>query len=214
MKNIISFDLDGTLVSKEFADEVWLNQIPQLYAKTNNIDIITAKKFIEHEYEKIGSDSLKWYDIHYWLRFLKIEYDWKKILEKSANKLKTYTEVKSVLKGLYDKYNLIIISNAAKEFIEFEMNYLNLNKYFLKVFSAVSDYKKTKKDISTYLLVSKELMVNPHKITHIGDTFEHDYISAKKAGLNAYYLNRNQINSLNNYTVKNLVEFVNKINKY
>jgi len=34
---IISFDLDGTLVTMDFVDAVWLEKIPQLYARKNDI---------------------------------------------------------------------------------------------------------------------------------------------------------------------------------
>lgn len=211
MHTIISFDLDGTLVNKQFADEIWLHQIPLLYAESNDIDYENAKNIVEKEYSKIGSDSLKWYDIHYWLNFLNLEYYWEDILKKGLHKLQVYPEVETVLKALSKDYTMIIISNAAKEFIDLEMDFLKLHNYFYAVYSAVSDFRKTKKDISTYLCVTEKLSIKPESLTHIGDTYEYDFIAAKKAGVKAYFLNRNAENIKNSYTVKNLIDFQRKL---
>ena len=56
MIKIISFDMDGTLVKPTYADKVWLEGLPKLYAKEKKIPIKQAKEYIYQKYEKIGKD--------------------------------------------------------------------------------------------------------------------------------------------------------------
>ena len=208
---IISFDLDGTLVKMDFVDAVWLEEIPKLYAEKNGLEFNDAKKIIEEEYLKIGPEALEWYDIKYWIKKFDLDIEFIEIFKRCKDKLKLYPEVIEVLEELEEK--LIIISNAANEFIEFEINALNLNKYFENIFSAVSDFGKTKKDSELYQNVCNKIGINKRNLIHVGDNYEFDYIAAKKAGINAFYLDRKG-NTNGDYVVRNLKEFEEKIKKF
>ncbi len=206
----ISFDLDGTLVTMDYVDAVWLEKIPELVAKKNGMQIEEAKKYVEEEYLKVGPEALEWYDINYWIKKFDLKIYWKDLLASCIDKLKLYPEVKEVLERLYRDYDLIIISNAANEFIEVELEKLELKKYFSNVFSAVSDFKKTKKDEKVYKEICKEMGIEGDKIVHVGDNYEFDYLAPKKAGINAFYLDRKG-NMNGSFVVKDLKEFEEKI---
>ena len=206
---IISFDLDGTLVSSDFVNEVWLEKIPEIYAKENEISIKEAKERVEKEYFKIGERNLEWYDIKYWLKKFNLNHSYREIFEECRDKLKLYPEVEWVLNKLKDEY-LIIISNAAREFIEFEANELNLKNKFKKIFSSVSDFGKIKKDGDVYKKICKFLKIECNNMIHVGDNLEFDYMAAKQAGIKAFYLDRKSMES-GEHIVKNLKEFYEKI---
>ena len=207
---IISFDLDGTLVTMDFVDAVWLEKIPQLYANKYDISFEEAKREVEKEYLKIGPEALEWYDIKYWIEKFDLKASWKEILLSCKDKLKLYPEVKEVIERLARDRQLIIISNAANEFIEIEMETLGLKKYFASIFSAVSNFGKTKKDKEVYEMVCYEMGIEKDGIVHIGDNYEFDYLAAKQAGIEAYYLDRKG-NMNGSHVVKNLKEFEKKI---
>ncbi len=209
-EKIISFDLDGTLVTMDYVDAVWLEKIPQLYAEKYGISYDEAKRVVEKEYLKIGPEALEWYDIKYWIKKFDLGTSWKDILLSCKDKLKLYPEVKEVLERLSEENQLIIISNAANEFIEIEMEALGLKKYFSAIFSAVSNFGKTKKDKEVYEKVCNELGANKDKIIHVGDNYEFDYLAAKQAGIKAYYLDRKG-NMNGSYVVRDLKEFEEKI---
>ena len=208
---IISFDLDGTLVKMDFVDAVWLEEIPRLYAEKNGMEFDEAKRVIEKEYLKVGPESIKWYDINYWLNKFDLKVNYKKIFERCRNKLQLYPEVIDVLEKL-DDMPLIIISNAAMEFIEFEMEELNLNKHFEKVYSAVSHFNKTKKDKEVYIEVCNDMEKDCSEFIHIGDNYEFDYMAAKQAGMNAFFLDRHR-NENGKHVVWDLNEFVEVLNE-
>ncbi|MCD6447946.1 MAG: HAD family hydrolase [Thermoplasmata archaeon] len=209
LNEIISFDLDGTLVTTDFVDAVWLERIPELYAEKYGLDFEEAKKRVEEEYLKVGPEALEWYDIHYWIEKFKLDANWKEILLSCKNKLRLYPEVKKVLENLSENATLIITSNAAREFIEIEVEVLDLRRFFSKIFSAVSDFHKTKKDKEVYRKIMEKV---GGKFIHVGDNYEFDYIAPRQAGLVAYYLDRSG-NSNGSHVVRNLMEFEEKLAK-
>jgi putative hydrolase of the HAD superfamily len=213
MDKILSFDMDGTLINQSFADAVWLKGIPTLYAKKKGIRFQEAKKYILEEYEKIGSGSTKWYDIHYWLKKLNLDYNWKTLLNNYRSKVTLYPEVPEVLDTLRRKYLLIIISNAAREFLNIELETTGLRHYFCHIFSAVTDFKQTKKQINVYQQICDTLSIESRCMIHVGDDYCFDYLTPRKLGITAFYLNRNHNYHTDNrqYTISNLRELIAKI---
>jgi len=189
MYEVISFDLDGTLVKMDFVNHVWLERIPELYAEKYGMDVERAKKYVMDEYMKVGPEAIEWYDIHYWIDKFKLDVDWKELLMSCSSYLEMYPEVEGVLRNLSGK-KLIIISNAAHEFIDMEISILNLSPYFDRIFSAVTEFVKTKKDEDVYKKVMEEMWVDGSDAVHVGDNLDFDYRAAKKAGMDAYYLDR------------------------
>ena len=135
MIKTISFDLDDTLIKRTFADAVWLEGLPEIYAEEKNINFETAKQHLLKEYDEITDKRIEWYDISYWFQRFNLKYSWKKLLENYKHVIEPYPETKDVLKRLHKKYDLVIISNAKKEFIELELEESGLKKYFTHIFS-------------------------------------------------------------------------------
>ena len=191
LKNIkiISFDLDGTLVKKDFADYFWLELIPELYSIKNKIELKKAKEYVFNEYDKIGKEDIRWYLPNYWLNYFNLEVDSRELLKKISNRIEYYQDALNFLEIASKKYTLIISSNAAKEFIEIELEMLN-KKYFKHVFSCVSDFNIPRKNIEFYKLICEKLNVKPFEMIHIGDDEEVDYQIPIQIGINAFYLDR------------------------
>ena len=187
---IISFDVDGTLVDLEYNDLIWFKEIPELVAKKKKISFEKSLKFVHEEYAKLGEHNLNWYDINYWISYFGIEISPDKIFEKYEPQVKIYPEVIPLLEELKKKYILIVITAMPREFLIPKMK--NLEKYFKFSFSALSDFKELKNS-EIYSKISKALKVPPKQILHIGDHWEFDYLAARKAGMNAIYLDRSNI---------------------
>ena len=187
---IISFDVDGTLVDLEYNDLIWFKEIPELVARKKKISFEKSLKFVHEEYAKLGEHNLNWYDINYWISYFGIEISPDKIFEKYEPQVKIYPEVISLLEELKKKYILIVITAMPREFLIPKMK--NLEKYFKFSFSALSDFKELKNS-EIYSKISKALKVPPKQILHIGDHWEFDYLAARKAGVNAIYLDRSNI---------------------
>ena len=212
MIKTISFDLDDTLIKRTFADAVWLEGLPKIYAKEKNIDIEKAKQYLLKEYDEITDKRIEWYDISYWFTRFNLKHSWKKLLENYKQVIEPYPETEDVLKKLHKKYDLIIISNAKKEFIDVELDESRLKKYFTHVFSSTSDFHKVKKIAEFYLMICDKLNIKPSEMAHVGDHKEFDYQVPKKVGIQSFYLDRDGTSN-GKFVVSNLEEFEERIGK-
>jgi HAD superfamily hydrolase (TIGR01493 family) len=189
-RGYISFDLDGTLVDSEFVDLVWLKGIPELYAQKERMDLFRAQEVVINEYNKVGDGVLEWYDIGYWFNHFGLPRKWEDLLEQYSHNVRVYPEVHEVLSQLWEKYSLIILSNAAREFIDVEMEKGGLEGYFDQVVSATSDFGMVKKSAKFYQTICEDLNINPQTLIHVGDHWEFDYQIPKRMGIVAYYIDR------------------------
>lgn len=184
---IISFDVDGTLVDLEYNDLVWFKEIPELVAKKKKINFEESLKLVKEEYSRLGEHNLNWYDIKYWISYFDLEVSYKKILEKYESQIKIFPDVIPTLEELKKDFTLIVTTAMPREFLIPKMK--KLEQYFKNSFSALSDFKELKNS-EIYFKICKILNVYPEQIMHIGDHWEFDYLAARKAGLNALYLDR------------------------
>jgi putative hydrolase of the HAD superfamily len=188
MIRIISLDMDGTLVNSRFVDKVWMEGMPRLYAERTGLDLPAAREYVIGEYMKIGSDHLEWYDLKFWIDKFGLSIGKEEILELYEDEIEVYPEVEEVLELLSESYELVVTSNAAREFIDIELD--GLQGYFREVFSATSDFREVKKSPLLYGAICAHLDARPFEVLHIGDHYSYDYESALDAGLDALFLDR------------------------
>ncbi len=208
----VSFDLDGTLVDYSFANAVWLEGIPRLYAEEKDVNADMAKISVKEEYDKVGMKRLEWYDINYWLnRFRLTPKNWTMLLREYKHLIKPYPETSEILQTLRDaNYTLIVISNAAREFLDAELEETNIASYFKHAFSATSDFHQVKKTADLYQKILNILDSQPSDVVHVGDDWQFDYIASREAGIKSFFLDRKEQKS-GNHIVKNLTELVSRI---
>ena len=187
MIKVISFDVDGTLVDAEYNDLIWLEEIPRLYAENKGIDFKTAYDFILAEYEKVGENDLRWYDMNYWLELFGINRTYAEIMQKYTDRIKIYPEVEKTLEILQSKLRMVVISLMPREFLDVKLK--KLNGYFSRTFSTTSDFK-SQKTTGVYMEICRLLCISENELLHIGDSWEKDYIAPKKAGIKTLYLDR------------------------
>lgn len=187
---IISFDLDGTLVCSEFSHKVWHEGMPLLYAKRYGIEISRAQSYVEEEYQKVGEERAEWYDIKYWCRRFGLNGEWKKLLSQYEPMIEFYPDVYELIPRLKQKFDLVLSSNAAREFIEIELKQDKLWNYFSFIFSAPSDFGMVKKEGSFYTQILRRLKLHPEELIHIGDHLEFDFHVPRNLGIKCYFLDR------------------------
>ena len=193
MIRFISLDMDGTLVNSRFVDKVWMEGIPSLYAEETGQEFAAAKEYVISEYMKIGSDHLEWYDLKYWIDRFGLEVAKDDLLEPYEDEIETYPEVQDALDILADNYVLVVTSNAAREFIDIELE--GLHDYFQETFSVTSDFRDVKKSPQVYRAVCARLKAKPFEVLHIGDHYDYDYETPLEAGLDALFLDRKGVRS-------------------
>lgn len=182
--------MDGTLTGGRFAELVWGEGVPALYAVAEGLSLEEAKQHVFSEYAALGDERTEWYDIKYWFRFFALGEDWQGLLEKYQHEICVFSEVYQVLEQLSQEYPLVVTSNASREFTDIELESTGLKSFFKTVFSATSDFGQVKKTPQVYRKVCQLIEVEPEQVAHIGDhrVFDHDV--PRQLGIRAFYLDR------------------------
>lgn len=201
-KKLISFDLDGTLVSAKYGDMVWNHGIPEEYAKKYSISLEEAREKVINEYKTMGDYHILWYDITYWLNRFGLSIDVDQLLDRYKSYIVVADKAKEVLETLRKRYILIVASNAARIFVEKELEYTGLTPFFQNIISATSDFGIVKKGEDFYKKVCMEMDVEPKEVIHIGDHPEFDYKAPKSIGIDAYLFKSNALDFSLNHNIE------------
>lgn len=121
----------------------------------------------------------------YWIDKFGLPIGKEDLLQMYEDEIEPYPEVQEALDMLGENYELIVTSNAAREFIEIELE--GLEDYFQETFSATSDFMEVKKSPLIYGAVCARMAVKPFEMLHIGDHYHYDYESPLQAGLEALF---------------------------
>lgn len=183
---VVSFDLEGTLVTPDFSQAVWHEGIPFLYARKNGMSFETAKEIVRKMYDEVGDQRREWYDIKYWFERFRLG-DYRQVMESNRHRQSCYPEVMEVLPALGQRYELVVATGSAREFLPFLLN--GIEGYFARVFSSVSDYGQVKNP-EFYLRVCQEMGIESQEMVHVGDSWQYDFLAAKETGIEAFHLDR------------------------
>ena len=188
MKKVISFDLDGTLVNAGYGDMVWNHGIPIEYSKECNIPFDEAKTLIRWYYESVGDGDLLWYEIDYWLEKFHLPVTSEELLRRYESQIELVPYADQVLEELARRYTLIIASNAARCFVEKELDCTGFRRHFAHIVSATTDYRMVKKEERFYKRLCENLRIEPSEIVHVGDHPIFDYDIPSGLGIESYCL--------------------------
>jgi len=183
---LISFDAEGTLVTPDFSQTIWHEAIPALYAQKRGLDFAQARRCIVEEYGRVGDQRLEWYDIEYWFSYLDLGPS-EPVIQSCLGKVAYYPEITEVLSSLASEYKLIIASSTPLELLHCLLK--DIKPYFARIFSSISHYKQLKSP-DFYLRICEEMGVKPSQVIHVGDTWQFDFLNARQAGINAFYIDR------------------------
>ncbi len=201
---VVSFDMEGTLITPRFSELIWEYDIPRLYAERHGLTLEEARRRVFEEYMEIGDERPEWYDIEYWFRRLDLPGDWRRLLELRRGVIEPYPEVRGVLERLSEDYRLIVTSNTIREFLEVQLQ--GLEGFFTYIFSAPSDFGEVKKTAGFYGRICGIVDVKPSSMAHVGDHWRFDYLTPRSIGIEAYYLDRRR-ERRGRYVVHDLEEF-------
>jgi putative hydrolase of the HAD superfamily len=213
MTTIISFDLDGTIMTSDYADHVWLEGLPKIYAIEKKTTYEKAHQLLTHEYDTIGDHTPEWYDLSYWFTRYHLKTPYQQLLQQYIPYIHPYPDALDTIKHLATYYPLIITSNAKQEFIDIQLHYTNLTDYFTETYSSLTNFNQVKKHPAVYQQICDILQIPPSNLIHIGDHYEYDYLSPQKIGIQAYHLDRSKTHQKTKNTVYTLYEFQEKIQK-
>lgn len=209
MLRIISFDMDGTLVDTTYADKVWLEGIPILYAQEHGMDFDAAREEVRKAYDTIGEGDVRWYELSYWFTRFGLRGSYGDVLDRYMDAIHVYDDVIPVLRYLHESYGLIVASNAHRDFLTRTLQYVD--GFIDHVFSATSDFREVGKSPDFFMNICQVLGISPQEMAHIGDHFQFDYVIPSQVGIHAFFLDREGKKSKIGHRVQSLREFTEKI---
>lgn len=207
-KEVLSFDLTGTLATFRFCDSIWFEGLPRLYAEKHAIDFKGAREHLRRAYDEIGDAAVEWYDIKYWFNRFRLGNEWQSLLEEFSYNIEFYPESEAVLSELGQRYELILITNACREFVDVEI--ADIKRHFNQVISCVSDFGEVKKTPAFYSRICRFLGREPSDLIHVGDHWQFDFVAPRDFGMNAFYLDRTRERT-GEYIIHNLNEMQAKL---
>lgn len=191
MIKVISFDLDDTLSDSQFDELIWRAEIPKAYAREKNIPFDEAFRIVTTEYNALwGKIKGNWRDASFWLKHFGLETTWEDLLVAVEHEIKHYPDVNAMLSELAKDFKLIIVSNAERKFIDAKLRCNHLEQFFVKTYSAASDFDKIKKDEEVFRKALADFKIGPDEIVHIGDDGVYDVDVPRALKIKAFLLHR------------------------
>jgi FMN phosphatase YigB (HAD superfamily) len=184
--NVVSFDVEGTMVTTDFSYAIWFEMIPQRYAEKHGVDSDEALKRIRCAYDSVGDQRVEWYDVQYWFKRLDLG-PADIAMEQLQHRVKCYPETGDVLSRLGKRYKLSVASGSPRPFLRHLLRDIENN--FSAVFSSTSDMAQAKTAVF-YTEMLARLGVEPSQVVHVGDNRQFDYTEPASVGIRAYYLDR------------------------
>ena len=183
---VVSFDVEGTLVTTDFSYAIWFEMIPQRYAQRYGLAVEEAIRKIRKEYDSVGDQRLEWYDVQYW--FTRFDLGRADIaMEGLQNRVNYYSDTKDVLEKLGKRYKLSVASGSPRPFLKHLLR--DVEHKFSSIFSSTSDFKKVK-TAAFYREICNRLGVEAGQIVHIGDNKQFDFLEPASVGIRAFHLDR------------------------
>jgi len=183
---VVSFDVEGTMVTTGFSSAIWFEMIPQRYAGRWGLSFEEATQKIRQEYDSLGDQQIDWYDVQYW--FTRFDLGQADIaMEELQPRVEYYPETKGVLKKLGGVYKLSVASGSPRPFLKHLLR--DTEHHFSSIFSSTSDFQQVK-TAEFYTGMCHRLRVEPGQVVHVGDHRQFDCLEPAAIGIRAYYLDR------------------------
>jgi len=183
---VVSFDVEGTLVTTDFSSAIWFELIPRRYSERYGLSFEEATDQVRQAYDNIGDQCLEWYDVQYWFtRFDLGEADI--AMEELQPRVQYYPDTKDVLKQLQNRYTLCVASGSPRPFLKHLLRDIEHN--FIAIYSSTTDFKQVK-TADFWASMCRDLGVDPRQVIHVGDHKQFDFIEPASIGIKAYHLDR------------------------
>ena len=185
---VVSFDVEGTLVTTDFSYAIWFDLIPVRYSERYGLSFEEATVKVRQAYESVGDQRLEWYDVQYWFtRFDLGEADI--AMEELQPRVQYYPDTKEVLKQLQSRYMLSVASGSPRPFLKHLLR--DIEHHFSAIYSSTTDFQQVK-TADFWAGMCRDLGVDPGQVVHIGDHRQFDFLEPASVGIHAFHLDRDR----------------------
>ena len=165
----ILLDLDGTILDLNFDLEFWLEYVPKVYSKKNNINFQTAKEII---ISKINSQEgrLAWYCLDYWEK--QLELDIMKLKTDISHLIQVHDHALTFLQRAKDNNKRIyLVTNAHRKGIKLKMKMSRIEGFFDEIISS-HDFGVPKQQQQFWKELDKKIDFNKERSIFFDDSLD------------------------------------------
>jgi HAD superfamily hydrolase (TIGR01549 family) len=186
--SVVSFDVEGTLVTTDFSYAIWFELIPMRYSERYGLSFDEATVKVRQAYDGVGDQRLDWYDVQYW--FTRFDLGEANIaMEGLQPRVQYYPDTKEVLEQLQGRYKLSVASGSPRPFLKHLLR--DIEHHFSAVYSSTTDFQQVK-TADFWAGMCRDLGVDPGQVVHIGDHRQFDFIEPASIGIKAFHLDRDR----------------------
>jgi len=183
---VVSFDVEGTLVTTDFSYAIWFELLPARYSKRHRLSFEEASMKVRQAYDGVGDQRLEWYDVQYWFTRFDLG-DADIAMEELQPRVKYYPDTKDVLKKLQGRYTLSVASGSPRPFLKHLLR--DIEHHFKAIYSSTTDFQQVK-TADFWAGMCRDLGVDPAQVVHVGDHVQFDFIEPASIGIKAFHLDR------------------------
>ncbi len=165
----ILLDLDGTLLDLNFDLEFWLEYVPEVYSKKNNIDFQSAKEIV---ISKINSQEgkLTWYCLDYWEK--ELELDIMKLKADISHLIKVHDHALTFLQSAKENNKRIyLVTNAHRKGIKLKMKMSKIQDFFDEIISS-HDFGIPKQEQKFWKDLDNQININKNRSIFFDDSLD------------------------------------------
>lgn len=130
----VLLDMDGTLLDLHFDNHFWQEVVPQRYARSRGLDVMTAKAVLEPIFRH-SEGTLNWYCLDYWTRELDI--DIAELKKEAADLIAIHPYVIEFLDALrVAGKRTILVTNAHPRSLALKLEHTRLDNHLDTIVSA------------------------------------------------------------------------------
>lgn len=163
----VLLDMDGTLLDLHFDSYFWLEHLPAVYAKHNNLALDDAHQFMA-DHLKSQEGTLNWYCLDYWSAALKLNVG--ELKREVQHKIAIRPYVEGFLLSLR-KMNkkLVLITNAHQDVLKLKLEVTEINQW-LDVLISSHQFKYPKEHQTFWQKLMEVEPFDPERTLFIDDT--------------------------------------------
>jgi HAD superfamily hydrolase (TIGR01549 family) len=185
---VVSFDVEGTLVTTDFSYAIWFEMIPQRYAERWGLSFEEATEKVRQTYDSVGDQHIEWYDVQYWFTRFDLG-DADIAMEELQPRVHYFPDTKDVLKELQGRYTLSVASGSPRPFLKHLLR--DIEHHFSAIYSSTTDFQQVK-TADFWAGMCRDLGVDPGQVVHIGDHRQFDFLEPASIGIKAFHLDRDR----------------------
>jgi len=187
---VVSFDLDGTLVKREFDYELWYDVLHRFIGKAKNMDSKNAYELAVAHLAQLPEDTRAKYDISYWTKLYNLKSE-KKIVDAVKSEIELFEDYQPAMDDVQaSAKRIILVTNSTGYVLKKKLAKTGIERDFARVYDVIGIWGLTKDNKTAYEKVLSEEGCKPDEILHVGDSYKSDCLIPREIGIQALFLDR------------------------